>query len=297
MRRRIALLLALTLAPGCRASLARLERGRHYDEAICGAKEQAFPEGHVFEVLRRGLDPALHLAVVPRERTPDLARHALVRATYDSTRIPLDGFRADLRLRRGDAPIAVETVSVERLAAALDERTPVPHTVGGSSGSGLGQALIDTGRAIGAVGGLILQISTLGLFGRVFGGGRRSYSSSSSSSAYTVYPTQDEIRKAAPRAAALFDAVAHLQSSYCGDDPGATCHRLGLVEAPPTEDGDLVLELDLHYAARCTYPGLTERLDLPLPPGPTLEARVHALFGDRMRRLADLPVRPRRTGD
>lgn len=296
MRRPAALLLALAAAaPGCRASLARLERGHHYDEALCGARENAFPEGQVLEVLRRGLDPALHVAVVPRERTPELGERALVRVLYDSNEIPLRGFEARLRLRRGDRSQLLERLELAELAAALDERTPRPRTVGGDSGAGLGHALVETGRAIGAVGAVILQVSTLGLFGRIFRGGGRT-SSSSSSSSHTIYPTEQEIRGAAPRGAALFDSVAHLQSSYCGEAPGATCRRLGLVDAPLLEQGELTLELDLRYRARCTWDGLVERLEIPLPPGPTLEARVHALFGDRMRRLAELPVRPRAGG-
>lgn len=296
MRCAITLLLALTIAaPGCRASLARLERGHHYDEALCGAHEKFFPEGQVLEVVRRGLDPAIHVAVVPRERTPELGDRALVRVTYDSNQIPLRGFEASLRLRRGDRSQRLERLELVELAAALDERTPSPRTVGGSRGSGLGHALVETGRAIGAVGAVILHVSTLGILGNVFRGGGRT-SSSSSSGPRTIYPTEQEIRGAAPRGAALFDSVAHLQSSYCGDAPGATCRRLGLVDAPPVEQGELTLELDLHYRARCTWNGFVERLELPLPPGPTLETRVQALFGDRMRRLSELPVRPRAGG-
>lgn len=297
MRRRLALLLALTLAPGCRASLARLERGHHYDEAICGAREHAFPEGQVAAVLRRALDPALHLAVVPRERTAELTEHAFVRVTYDSNKIPLYGFDAAFRLVRGDRSRELGRVDMSTIALLISERTPAPVVVGGDSGPGLGSGLVEAGRAIGAVSALIFHVSTLGIFSGIFGrGGGRSSSSSSSSGPTTVYPTVAEIRKAAPRAAALHDAVSHLDDPYCGHAPGTTCHMLGLVDAPAVEQGDLVLEIELHYSSRCDWTGLTDRLELPLPPGPTLAARVQAVFGDRMRRLSELPVRPPRNG-
>ncbi len=291
MRRRLAMLLALTLAPGCGASLARLERGRHYDEAICGVREQAFPEGQVAAVIRRALDPAIHVTVVPRERTSELGEHALVRVTYDSNKIPLQGFDAAFHLVRGDDSRELAGVDLSRLALLMSERTPAPVVVGGS-GSGLGSGLVEAGRAIGTVGALIFHVSTLGIFSGIFrGGGGRSSSASSSSGPTTLYPTTEEIRKAAPRAAALYDSVAHLDDRYCDDDPGTTCHVLGLVDAPTVEQGDLALAIDLHYTSRCDWSGIHDRLELPLPPGPTLEARVHAVFGDRMRRLSELPVR------
>jgi hypothetical protein len=294
VRRRLALLLALTLAPGCGASLARLERGHHYDEAICGAREQAFPEGQVAAMVRRALDPAIHVAVVPRERTAELVEHALVRVTYDSNTIPLQGFDAAFNLVRAGSSRRLDGVDLPQLAFLMSERTPSPVVVGGSgSGSGLGSGLVEAGRAIGTVGALIFHVSTLGIFSGIFGrGGGRSSSSSSSSGPTTIYPTTEQLRKAAPRAAALYDSVAHLDDRHCGDDPGKTCHVLGLVDAPALEQGELVLEIDLHYSSRCDWSGIHDHLELPLPPGPTLEARVHAVFGDRMRRLSELPVRP-----
>ncbi len=140
MRRRLALLLALTLAPGCGASLARLERGHHYDEAICGAREQAFPEGQVAAVVRRALDPAIHVAVVPRERTAELVEHALVRVTYDSNTIPLQGFDAAFNLvragssrrrqaRRGRAPPAPGSISSHRVDFASPRSAPEVRSV------------------------------------------------------------------------------------------------------------------------------------------------------------------------
>lgn len=290
MRRTTALLLALALAPGCRASLARLERGGHYDEAICGAYERAFPEDQVLQVLRRALDPGIHLAVLPRARTGDLGERALVRATYDSNTIPLQGFSAELHLVRDGAAQTVATVDLEQLAHALDERTPSPRTIGPDGITRTAHAAVEVGRAIGTVGALILHVSTLGIFGKIFG--LPSGSSSPGPRSRTIYPTQAEIRAAAPRAAALHDAVAHLQDSYCSDKPGTTCHRLGLVPAPAAEQGELLLRLDLRYRARCEWRGLVDHLEIPLPPGDTLEDRVTAMFGDRMRRLSDLPVRP-----
>lgn len=297
MRRLAALMLALALAPGCRASLARLERGAHYDEALCAARERAFPEGQVFQVIRRGLDPAIHLAVVPRDRTGDLGNYALVRATYDSNTIPLQGFSAKLSLDRGDTSRTLSTVELEQLARILDERTPSPVTVGPSGASSAASGIVEVGRAIGTVGALIFHVSTLGIFSGIFGrGGGGSSSSSSAPTSRTIYPSREELRRAAPRAAALHDAVAHLQDAYCSDDPGTTCHRLGLVDAPAVEQGDLFLEIELTYRSRCDWAGLTEYLVLPLPPGDTLEARVRAVFGDRMRRLSELPLRTSKSG-
>ena len=239
-------ILLLALALGCRPTLARLERDHRYDEALCGVREGAFPSGPVLAAIRRALDPAIHLTVVPPGRAPELTAHALVRFVRSANLVhSLEGCTIDLRLRRGDRRSVFTFAGLPDLAAALGERLPEPR--------------VDAGLA--------------------------------------DPPTEDQLRRAAPRAAALSDAVIHLWSRCAPDNLGGSCSDPLLVDAPAVEPDDLTLELDLTYRSRCEPDGLTERFDLPLPPGPTLEARVHALFGDRMRRLADLPVRPRRTGD
>lgn len=312
-RRAASLLLAPALA--CGPSLAQLERGHHYDEAICGAAERAFPEGQVAKVIRRALDPAVHVAAVPRAQlaaalgddAPELERFVLLRITHDSNTIPLDRFFADFTLRsdqpfvrqptdpqagrypNGAARPAVPTTSdgkavsleptdLPRLAAVFAERVPGPYTVGPG-------AIESAMHTVGTIGAAIATIATLGIFGNLLRG------RGSGPQSRTVYPTDAEIRHAAPRAARLFDAVAHLQTS-CPAKPGARCQTLALVPRPPDESAALVLELDLRYGSTCSFADVHEVLQIALPPGPTLEARLAAAFGDDMRRLALAPTTP-----
>lgn len=315
LRRAASLVLAPALA--CGPSLAQLERGHHYDEAVCGAAERAFPEGQVAEVIRRALDPAVHVVAVPREQlaaalgddAPELERFVLLRITHDSNTIPLDRFSALFTLRSdqpfvreptGPQPdgdpngaaisavrvwgdgnsVALEPTDLPRLAAVFAERVPGPYTV---QPDALDKAI----HAAGTVGAAIATIATLGLFGGLLRG------RSAGPQPRTVYPTDTQVRRAAPRATRLFDAVAHLQTS-CRDKPGARCQTLALVPRPPDESAALVLELHLRYGARhgsgCSFAEVHEKLQIALPPGPTLEARLAAAFGDDMRRLAFAPA-------
>ncbi|MFY0539185.1 hypothetical protein [Nannocystis pusilla] len=307
LRRAASLVLAPALA--CGPSLAQLERGHHYDEAICGAGERAFPEGQVAEVIRRALDPTVHVAAVPREQlaaalgddAPELERFVLLRIVHDSNTIPLDHFFALFTLRSdqpfvraptdgdpngaavsavglwGDGKtVALQPTDLPRLAAVFAEHLPGPHAV-------QPDAIEKAMHAAGTVGAAIATIATLGLFGGLLRG------RGAGPQPRTVYPTVAEIRRAAPRATRLFDAVAHLQTS-CRAKPGARCQTLALVPRPPDESAELVLELHLRYGARyggaCSFADVHETLQLALPPGPTLEARLAAAFGGDMRRLA-----------
>ncbi|WP_434419600.1 hypothetical protein [Nannocystis pusilla] len=301
--------LALAPALACGPSLAQLGRGHHYDEAICGAAERAFPEGQVAEVIRRALDPAVHVAAVPREQlaaalgddTPELERFVLLRITHDSNTIPLDRFFAAFTLR-SDRPfvraptdgdpngaagsavrvwdegkvVALQPTDLLRLATVFAERLPGPHTV-------QPDALDKAMHTVGTIGAAVATIATLGLFGDLLRG------RAAGPQPRTVYPTDAQIRRAAPRATRLFDAVAHLQTS-CRAKPGARCQTLALVPRPPDESAELVLGLHLRYGARfgsaCSFAEVQETLQIALPPGPTLETRLAAAFGDDMRRLA-----------
>lgn len=313
LRRAASLVLAPALA--CGPSLAQLERGHHYDEAICGAAERAFPKGQVAEVIRRALDPAVHVAAVPREQlaaalgddAPELERFVLLRITHDSNTIPLDRYFADFTLcsdrpfvraqpdgdPNGAAVSAVrvwddgKVVSLQptdllRLATVFAEHLPGPHTV---QPDAIDKAI----HAVGTIGAAVATIATLGLFGGLLRG------RGAGPQPRTEYPTVAEIRRAAPRATRLFDAVAHLQTS-CRGKPGARCQTLALVPRPPDESAELVLELHLGYGASfgsgCPLADIHEKLQIALPPGPTLEARLAAAFGDDMHRLALAPTPP-----
>ncbi|MCY1009545.1 hypothetical protein OV079_29070 [Nannocystis pusilla] len=229
LRRAASLVLAPALA--CGPSLAQLERGHHYDEAICGAAERAFPKGQVAEVIRRALDPAVHVAAVPREQlaaalgddAPELERFVLLRITHDSNTIPLDRYSADFTLR-SDRPfvraqpdgdpngaavsavrvwddgkvVSLQPTDLLRLATVFAERLPGPHTV---QPDAIDKAI----HAVGTIGAAVATIATLGLFGGLLRG------RGAGPQPRTEYPTVAEIRRAAPRATRLFDAVAHLQ--------------------------------------------------------------------------------------
>lgn len=288
--RRLALLFALPLA--CGPSLARLERGHHYNEAICGVHERAFPEDQVKTIVRRALDPALHVAVVPRERlagvlgdgVPELDQVALLRITYDSNTIPLASFDADVALRRGEEIVALTHAELPQFAAVFKENIPGPRTVGPD-------ALDTAAHTVGVIGAAVVTVATLGIFNLLRGVG-------SAPRSRTEYPTQEEIRAAAPRAAKLHDAVAHLgddATTYYGGDctlrPGSRCHTLSLIPRPPTEPDYLALTVYLRYTPACadfSRTNISETVTIPLPPGPTLEARLAAVFGADMRRLSDL---------
>lgn len=282
MPRRAAPLL-LALAVGCRPSLARLERGHHYDEAICGAAESAFPEEQVAKVIRRALDPAVHVAVVPREQlaaalgdaAPELDSVALLRITHDSNTIPLDRFDATFALRRGGEAAELQPSELATFAAVFKEHVPGPRTVGPG-------AVETAAHTIGTIGAVVLTVASLGLLGGLL------RSRGPAPRSRTVYPTDQEIRAAAPRATRLFDAVAHLQTRHCTDQPGATCRTLALVPRPPEEPADLALEVRLRYSALCSWSGIRDDFTIPLPPGPTLEARLAAAFGQDLRRLSEL---------
>lgn len=281
MRRPLALALAVPLA--CGPSLAKLERGHHYSEAICGAHEGAFPEDQVRAIVRRALDPAFHVTIVPRDQlaavvgddVPELDVVALLRITYDSNTIPLSGFTASVALHRGGEPVDTVPADLERFAAVFQERVPGPRTVE----PGAVRTAIHTA---GVVGASVLTVVSLGLLGGLLkrvGPAPRSR---------TVYPSDAEIRAAAPRAATLYDAVGHL-GGYCVSSTGTRCHTLSLITRPPVEPADLALAVHLSYSPSCRHGApLTERFTIPLPPGPTLEARLAAVFGDDMRRLSDL---------
>jgi hypothetical protein len=280
MSRPLALALALPLA--CGPSLARLERGHHYNEAICGAEERAFPEDQVRGIVRRALDPALHVAVVPREQlagilgdgVPELDQVALLRVIYDSNTIPLSGFSAAVALRRAGATVDVTRADLERFAAVFKENIPGPRTVGPG-------AIESAAHTVGVIGAAVLTVASLGLLGGLLkrmGPGPRSR---------TEYPTESEIRAAAPRAAKLYDAVGHL-GEYCRRTPGARCHTLAIIDRPPVEPADLAVTVRLDYTGGCMYAGIGEQFTIPLPPGPSLEARLAAVFGQDMRRLSEL---------
>ncbi|MDC0722848.1 hypothetical protein [Nannocystis bainbridge] len=369
--------LALVPALACGPSLAQLERGHHYGEAICGAREGAFPEGQVAKVIREALDPAVHVAAVPHAQlvaalgddAPELQRFVLLRITHDSNTIPLDYFTASFTLRsdrpfgatpnaageptptnatppgptpadatsdssaavattnhappgstpadakggpttepKGDPSIgpttdamrdtstgpttadpsgaspllaaqaqkrvALQPADLPQLAAVFGERLPGSRTVGpGAVESAL--------HVVGVVSGVVVGIASLGLLGR-------SLRNRPGPRAHTEYPTDAELRRAAPRAARLFDAVSHLQAS-CPVRPGARCHTLVLAPRPSDASAELALAVNLRYHSgrgeACGFAGLDETLEIALPPGPTLEARLHAAFGDDMRRL------------
>lgn len=291
------LLFALALALGCKPSLQKLASGHHYDEAVAGANEGALPEHEVAAVVRGALDPALHVAVVPRAQlaallgadSPDLDRHALLRVVYDSNTVPLASFSLDLRLRFGEVHVDPRPADLQQLAAAFQEPLPGPRTV---EPGALERGLTSAGnamRVVGALGAMVLHISTLGLSSAVIGRDAMNPKMATAQSR-TEYPTGAELRRAAPRAASIVDAAAHLHG-HCTRDPGVRCSALLLVSDLPQGTGDAALELTLRYGR---FPQVFERLEVALPPGAILEDRLAARFGGAMRRLSELPLRPAR---
>lgn len=296
--RRLAVL-ALAGLVACGPSLRRLQREHRYDQALCGAAEGAFPDEQVLRVVRDALGPAVHAAVIPHERLaralggdlPELAGHALVRIVVSTNTVQLQSFSVAPTLVRAGTSIASEPADHRHLAALFQESVPGPTT---TTPSAIGEA----GRAIGTVGAVILTVASLGIFRGLLG-------SSSSSGSSTSYPSQEEIRRRTPRTSALRDAIAHLDvpdHSYIGIsddlsqriprplvarcDPGDTCSSLVLVARADLASGPLALRLGLHYGSRCG--GLSESVELPLPPGASLDERLAAVFGDRMRPLSEL---------
>jgi len=279
------LAVVLAGAVGCAPSLPRLERGHHYNEAICGAAEHAFSEADVLAALRRGLDPAVHVTTLAHadlvaavgDELPELRDHALVHVVFDTNQIPLAHFDASFGVRRGDRVRGAEVVDLPAVAALLRESVPGPQTIGPSS---VGQAA----SAIGTIGAVVLTVASLGLLRGLLRGG------ASSSGSRTITPTAEELRRSAPRASAVLDAVGHLRGRC--DRSGERCSTLLWIDRAAAADAALALTVELRYHG-CTY--LHDSFEIPLPAGTDLQARLDARFGAHMRRLSELPTRATRT--
>lgn len=275
-------MITLTTALGCAPSLARLERGHHYNEAVCGAAEGALPKAAVAASVRRALDPALHLAVVPHaalvaatgDPLPELQHHTLVRVTLNTRQIDLGSVHGTVSLRRGADIIEPIDVDHPQLVALLGETLPQPRTVR----PGPIAQLFD---AVGVAIGVAVHVGTLGAVPGV--------ALTAPSGARTVYPDSDDMRRAAPRTSSLLAAIAHLHGR-CTSQPGTTCHELMIFDVPALASDPLTVVLELGYASSCTT--IFDEIAIPLPPGPTLADRVTAHFGGALARVEVLAARP-----
>ncbi|MFO0578291.1 MAG: hypothetical protein U1A78_30160 [Polyangia bacterium] len=114
---------------------------------------------------------------------------------------------------------------------------------------------------------------------------------------HTEYPTEEELDRAAPLAAALFRLGAECRPRSPFGPPSGPLpfYRCAFVAVPrPPAEGEARAELQarLRFAyavgsgrdARCT---LRTELRIPLPAGPTVEERLAAALGGGRRRLLD----------
>lgn len=279
------LLVALALLPACAPTQRRLLAGKHYAEATCAVSQAAADPVAVARAIEADLELGLHVQVASPAQVEALvgsaaARlqgHALVRVFHDANTVPLERMpRVRVALARGEEIVPPVPALREALAAITGEISPPPQALAASP----------TSPRIGPwalVTRLAANLMTLGLIyplAPIFP------DDPAPGPARTIPADEVDFRRAAPAAAAL---VQQLAPETCPQaNTGETCRAHALWPRPADEAGALRLVVALELGA-CEPLVVVHAIDLP--PGPTLEARLQALFGDRVVRLADLPQR------
>jgi hypothetical protein len=295
--------LALAAGLGCRPPLRRLTEQRAYDQALCAAEESRDRErglAYVGQRLDADARPRLHLYAVPRaeleaslgEAGRRLAEQAvLVRAVVAIDGVQVDDFGLRVALVGPQGPVEARPASVEVLATLVDENVAldrVEHVVGRR------QLVGERWRErpfLGAT-AAIFEASTLFMVPVTEITG---HSRTEPGHTIVTPPTEAEVLAAAPVASTVALEAARL--SHLRHDEGQEMASVWLWPRPA--DGDLRLVVEWSYAVYgCAgrRPALRRRplgdaeigrtVEIRLPPSGELEARLNAVFGDRMRSLA-----------
>lgn len=287
-------------ASGCAPSLPTLVHDRHYDEALCATALRAgTPErDRVFVAagLARDAAPSVHVHAVTAEelraavgsKGERLARELVIlRTLVDTNRLSSVDFRFTLALHDGRSYLKEHSLSREVLAARVGERVPPSRTVtvqrGGLRLRKIDVWLLFAGLAEGATLGIVPVTRLTGHVVRA------------PTITRTLPPSDAEFRKAAPAAEMLYRSLA--AEPRAGDRSYPPAQDVSLWERPAgAAHPSLHIRWRYETSCRGTTARLEQQLVLPLPPGPTLEARVNALFGDRMRSLSELAALARAPG-
>lgn len=288
---------ALSLSASACASLPTLLTAHRFDEAVCSVDDGSAV---------RHDDPSLMLAI-EAELHPTVQIHAVTPAEVDAlfadadsalrahareearrvvivrTRIGTQGGaveRAWLQasIRRGGQPITPVPTG-EQLTAFFHETVPKSHEVG----PGVAGTVVAWGRDVGA--NPVANALTLGLWSALNG---------PSATSTTVAPTQEDFLRTAPISTRLSTAFP---SHYCEEKTGASCEYSSIFERPAGDDrAPFTVRVEMTATAAegggvfsslrfCTANRVVE---VSLPPGPTLEERFAARFGEGPHSLSDL---------
>ena len=285
---------ALCCLAGCGPNLSQLVADHHYREAICGAQDGSRGDREVVgAALEADAGLAVHVAMVPTAQLEPLlgdqavamsARGRFARISLQINALPVDGVSPRVAITaasgRTSAPVAWDAL----LRITGEERPP--------NRTGTSYA---TGRNLLAILTLGMTIPFTGL----------------SSRTVEVPPPDDDYRTTAPRAYALFQAMARTGCDWvpaAGDrqgwgqqgrqgqqgQQGVTC-RAFVAIAPGTETAELTLSLAF-WSQRKTWQGadlpetctVERTVAVPLGRLDELDATTVRMFGARMRSVADL---------
>ncbi len=317
MRRATPLLLVTmlaTLVTACAPTVPELLAKRELGEALCAVNGygQGAHHAEVMAALRDQLDPAVHVhGITAEELAPLLGDKAgvvaeaalILKVRYDARPVHLDSFTVQVSLvsASGAAPEQLEvppesynaTPWLDReqaraLIAALTGET-IPESEREYYGPSALDNAADAAQAVATTSLVLLEVISLGIvpFVEIFGA---EYPAARPSGVHVTHPTDEEVRAQAPATEALID-LFRSDAWQRWTRPGARYEHLQLWQRPPN-DAPIELVISAWYDAGSGDLGVEcgelELLRVPLPPGATLEERVHAVFGDRMRRLYDL---------
>ena len=292
MRRgHLAILLLLGCA-SCAPSAKQYVADKEYSEAVCAVTQFGGTDAertYVLEHIEQDAEPSLNVYGVTREElaravgeasAEQVAEQAvLLRVSDDYNTLSLWNMELAVSLRGGGKTLETAPASREMLAVLTREVVPQPTTVK------TGGTVLDkvTGSLEGGLPGVAAGLGealTLGIvpFTQIFGFDKRE--------SHTHYPTDEEYLQRIPAAETLRRSIDRDSSAGSGREGPRRSYLV--VERPKAQDLRLVVEWSYgatSYAGPCR---LTRRFELALPPGDTLEARVNALFRNRMVRLAEL---------
>ncbi len=292
-------------ALGCHPDVEGLTEARAYDEALCGATYYSRHPDRDLPVVAAALDrdarPRLHLATIsPVELEAaygDVGRRfseqaVLVRGTTAIDQVGVEDFGLSLTLTGPTGPILEHPPSRELLASYTGEAFPAGEVIERRSRRRLVQARWQKRPLMGWVAGA-LEASTLFIVPVTVITGHSTYDPGGTS---VIPPSEDEVAAAVPVATSL--ARAAEEQSYMRSELGLETAEVFVWDRPADETAPLALVVEWAYATgNCTPRGaqlkrsytrtahVTRSVRIPLPPGPTLEARIAAAFGDRVQPL------------
>ncbi len=301
----VALAVMVLSGLGCHANVEKLTDARAYEEAMCGAAHYSRRPEQKLELVGQALDrdarPRLHLGTIAPAQLEaaygEVGRRfseqvVLVRGTTAIDEVGVDDFGLTLTLVGPSGPIPEEVATRELLALHTGEAIPAGEVVHTPSRRRFVTERWGRRPIMGWVAGA-LEVSTLLLVPVTVMTGHTRIDPASSR---TIPPTEDEIASATPVATSL--ARAAEAQSLARNDLGLETSTVFLW--PRLEDETVPLSIVVEWAyatGKCTPPGAQLRrtsqrsahvarsVRLPLPPGPTLEARITAAFGDRVQPL------------